>query len=173
MGFGRDRRRQIVVDKGFQYRYTLIGALYIGVIAVVLALPFIPLLKTLHSLIDGAPELLTKAVARQEKFALLSFGLSILALSSAWIYSTILRSHKIAGPAYKLGMFMDGISREKLHERVRLRPDDELQSVAEALNGMLERLEAGTEPPARELTAPSSENQGEEQSAPESTVPTL
>ena len=168
----RDRRRQVVVDKSFQYRYALLGALYIGVIATVLAMPFLPLLRTLHSLMEGAPDL-SRAVARQEKLALLSFGLCTLALASAWVYSTIHRSHKTAGPAYKLRTFMDGISSENLDERVSLRPDDELQAVAVALNGMLERLETGTPAPAREPSAPRSQDRKTEQPTPESTVSTL
>lgn len=169
----QDRRRQVIVDKDFQLRYTLTGALYIGVIATVLLLPIIPLLKTLHGLVDGGPEPLVKAVARQEMLALMAFGLCTLALASAWVYSTIYRSHKIAGPAYKLKKVMDSISRENLHERVSLRTGDELQHVAKALNDMLERLESGTEAPAQERSVPPSQDQADEQLTPESPIPTL
>lgn len=166
MFFRRGRRRQIVVDKRFQYRYAFAGVLYIACIAICLSLPFTPLINTLGALLEGEPDYLRDLVQRQTRFAILTFVLCSLWLASAWALFAIRRSHRIAGPAYKLTTFMNGISRNNLGDRCSLRTGDELQAVSEALNGMLDRIQGHATPPRDTGNEPS-----EKQEIPEELLP--
>ncbi len=158
MFFNRGRRQQFVVDRRFQLQYALAGTLYIATIAVCLSLPFVPLLNTMRALLVGEPEYLTQLVDRQEKFAILTFALCSAWLAAAWVLFSIRRSHRIAGPAYKLTQFMNGMTRTSIGDRVSLRKNDELQSVADSLNAMLDRLESKSTEPRRETTAPAAQH---------------
>jgi len=152
MFFNKGRRQQFVVNKRFQFQYALAGTLYIGTIAICLSLPFMPLLNTMRALLVGEPEYLTQLVDRQEKFAVLTFVLCSAWLAAAWVLFSIRRSHRIAGPAYKLTKFMNGMTRTSIGDRVTLRKNDELQSLADSLNAMLDRLESGSDEPRVEAT---------------------
>lgn len=66
--------------------------------------------------------------------------LLILFLLIAW--GTIFLSHKIAGPLYRFETLLHQIAQGELTIRCQLRKFDEAKSVAEALNQMLESLEA-------------------------------
>ena len=158
MFFHRGRRQQFVVNRRFQFQYALAGTLYIGTIAVCLSLPFVPLLNTMRALLVGEPAYLIQLVDRQEKFAILTFVLCSAWLAAAWVLFSIRRSHRIAGPAYKLTKFMNGITRTSIGDRVALRKNDELQSVADSLNAMLDRLESRSTEPRRETTAPADQH---------------
>ena len=142
MASDRQRRRQIIVEKGFQWRYAFAGALYITVIAICLSLPFAPLLNTMRSLLEGAPDDVVEMVHRQQRFSIMTFALCTAWLAAAWVLFAIRRSHKIAGPSHKMTQFMNGVTRESMSNRVTLRKGDELQSVADALNNMLDRLQS-------------------------------
>jgi len=144
MLFRRGRRRKILIDKRFQFRFALAGALYIGVIAICLSLPFVPLLNTMRALLEGEPTYLVELVHRQENLAILTFILCTVWLAAAWVLFAIHRSHKVAGPVYKLKMFMNGMTVDKLNDRVTLRNGDELKPLAQALNNMLDRIEKGS-----------------------------
>ena len=146
----RGRRQQVVVNKRFQFQYAVAGALYIGVIAICLSMPFIPLINTMKALLVDEPPYLIQLVERQEKFALLTFVLCSAWLAAAWVLFSLRRSHRIAGPARKLSQFMDGITRNNIDQRVSLRTNDELQELAVAVNAMLDRIETGDKTPSRE-----------------------
>jgi nitrate/nitrite-specific signal transduction histidine kinase len=111
----------------------------------------------MSALLEGEPEYLTRLVARQEKFAILTFALCSAWLAAAWVFFSIRRSHRIAGPAYKLTQFMKGITRANIGDRVALRKNDELQDVAQSLNAMLDRLESNAPEPRSEATASANE----------------
>ena len=143
--FRLSRRRQLIVNKGFQFRFALTGAAYIVIIAICLALPFLPLLNTINALLEGASSDLVDLVHRQQKYTILAFVLSTVWLITAWIIFSLRRSHKIAGPNMKITRFIDGITAGNFKDRVHLRSGDELQSISRALNNMLDRLQTREE----------------------------
>jgi nitrogen fixation/metabolism regulation signal transduction histidine kinase len=62
-------------------------------------------------------------------------------------------SHKVVGPAYKLRLLMDEVAGGKLHVAGRLRKGDELQSVFESFEAMIDALRAERARDVEELEA--------------------
>lgn len=143
--FRRGRRRQFIVDRKFQLGYALTGVVYIAAVTLCLVLPFLPILNTLHALLDGQPANIVETALKQERMGLVTYLLCATWLAAAWVLFSIFRSHKIAGPSYKLKRFLDDIVPGKFDARVTLRSGDQLGSIATALNGLMEKLQTRDE----------------------------
>lgn len=78
---------------------------------------------------------------RQEllvKSALLYSAASLLIIAGI-IFITLLYSHRISGPIYRLGLFARRVSAGDLSEQVFLRGNDEVQLLAVQLNAVISR----------------------------------
>ena len=142
---GHDRRRQLVVDKPFQYRATAVGVLYILVVIVCLSLLMLNMMRSVDLiLIDRSPEMI-KLYQSQMRYTLISLGVCLIAISSAWVLFSLWRTHKIAGPAYAMRRTMSMIADGKLPTVRALRKHDELQAVGNELKRMADNLRAREE----------------------------
>ena len=148
MIFRKGRRKKELIDKRFQFRYALAGVLYIVAIAVCLSLPFAPLINTMQAMLVGAPDYITELVQHQTRLSTLTYVLCTMWLAAAFVLFSIPRSHKIAGPTHKLTQFMNGITRDNMDGRVKLRDKDDLQAIANGLNSMLDRLQGRAATPS-------------------------
>ena len=140
--FHTGRRRQYVVDKKFQLRATLVGVVYIVAVTASLGLLVGYLTRSMGLLLEAHSEELTTLYYAQQRDMMVTTTLFLVSISAAWIFFTIWRTHKIAGPIVKLTRFVHGIASGNLTDRVKLRARDELQAFATSLNDMAESLEA-------------------------------
>ena len=53
---------------------------------------------------------------------------------------SILLSHRVAGPVYRLGIFLRAVAQGDLSQRLRFRQGDELTETAESFNSMVDSL---------------------------------
>ena len=135
------RRRQYLIDKKYQFRFVLSGAVYIAAIVVCLSLPFMPLINSLNALLLDVPPEVSHMVRRQQNWVILTFVLCSVWLITAWIIFAILRTHKIAGPVYNIVQLSKRVTAGDVNARVRLRNGDDLQLVAKGINDMLDSLQ--------------------------------
>ena len=173
MFFRRGRRRKILIDRRLQLTDALAGVSYVFVIAVCLSLPFTPLVDTMRALSNGLPAYLIDLIDLQERFAILTFVLCSVWLACAWVLFAVGRTQRIAGPAHRLAGFMNGITENDLSGRIKLRSGDELQTVAVALNNMLDRIEkrGGRMPEPARQPASREEDAGRKPPVPEDVAP--
>lgn len=123
----RNRRKQIIVNKSFQYRQGLATAL-VAIIAantmIILAFRFFPY------------EL--NAVIGPFTWSILIFEIILIV---AVMYFSAKASRKIAGPAFALKRVFGQLGEGDLSARAHLRKGDHLHDVAEAFNTGADRLE--------------------------------
>jgi methyl-accepting chemotaxis protein len=104
----------------------------------------------------ASPDLDPETAANLEEIAeaedrkvLFSIVGGILFLALAIGFTGIIVTHKVVGPAYKLGLLLNQVADGKLILRGRLRKGDELQNLFEAFANMVESLR---ETQAREVS---------------------
>jgi methyl-accepting chemotaxis protein len=122
----KNRRRQIIVDKNFQYKQVLSKALIAIVAAnimILLAFRFFPY------------EL--SAVLGPFTWTIAIFEVAIIV---GVLYFGAKASQKIAGPAYALKRVFERVGNGDLSARAHLRKGDHLLDVAEAFNSGADRL---------------------------------
>jgi methyl-accepting chemotaxis protein len=128
MGSRIFKRRQILVDKDFQFRYLMT---WILLTMSLLGGLVIASLSMFYFLGDG---LFTHFVWVNATCAVVITGISL--------YYIVLHSHRIAGPAYRLERLIKEMAEGRRGFRVRLRRKDYLKHIASALNELLESLES-------------------------------
>ena len=139
--FRHDSNRHLVLDKRVQYRHAMTGIIVICVTVVVLSVPFIPLLQAIHILMDGEPEYVNEVIQDKLDFARLTFVLGVCGLAAGVALLSVRRARRFAGPTYRLTRFIEGLTAGEFKNRFTVRYGDGLQSVAEALNEMLNRYQ--------------------------------
>lgn len=125
---GTWKRKKIVVDKEFQFRYlmtwvlltmSLLGGLVVGSLSV-------------FYLFNDA-QMVTYFIWVNATCAAVITGISV--------YYIVLHSHRIAGPAFRLERLLHEAAEGRRGFRVRLRRKDYLKRIADGLNELLESLE--------------------------------
>jgi methyl-accepting chemotaxis protein len=136
----KNRRRQFLVDKPFQFRTAFGGLPYILGVAAIMAVPLFKMMGTIELLLIGQePELRESYEAlRFNTLALLLVFVTVII--AVWMVAAIWRSHKVAGPMVNITRHIHDIAAGKFDGQIRLRSGDELQALAGALNGMIESL---------------------------------
>lgn len=137
----RGRRRRVVVDPAYQLgRGLLVGA----VALVLLALLNIALVSG-----DRIPSAGTAAPVAAATVGAAESGLPIgvLLLGSALflaavVFVAILDSHRTAGASYAIRRTVEAVREGRTGERVRLRKNDHLKGLAEAVNRLAETIDA-------------------------------
>ncbi|MGC9043389.1 MAG: hypothetical protein ACP5KG_05985 [Myxococcota bacterium] len=144
------RRKQFLINRAFQIKYTVIIAV-IGIIIAVLwgtlfykaskensqqMLMLVQMDPNLSSMTDIIKE---KLAAEDSKimFYLIAFILAIFLSLVIW---GILITHRIAGPIFIISRYVDSITDGKIPETRPLRKKDELKEFFEKFNRMLEAL---------------------------------
>jgi len=134
------RRKQYIVRKRFQLRY----------IGLILAVMLFSVIITGYTIYYNSWTLLGDKLANvYPQGRLVSiFKIVNLKLAVSMIFVTLLctgigiiASHKIAGPIYRMINFIDDVTAGDYAQRLRLRKNDELNDVADALNRLVDRLE--------------------------------
>ena len=133
----RGRRRRIVIDP----RYQLRGGLFAGAITLVL----LALLNASLVLERGAA---SPAAAGSGAAALpIDRGTSLLALVGSALFLAgvilvgVLESHRTAGAAYAIRRVLDALREGRSGERVRLRRNDHLKELGEAVNRLADSID--------------------------------
>ena len=140
------RKRRYVIERDFQYRFTLRlfivgGSLFFtygGLVLFYIRLNYEALVRS--ALIQLPP---SSVQTMQQEFLKLSLSLVfVLALVMAFLFGLgLVLTHKIAGPLVAFnGRFKD-IAAGKTGVRVRLREGDEFQEMAQNFNLAVERVE--------------------------------
>ena len=138
----RDRRKQIIVDKDFQGRTTLIGLVYLFAVGICVAIPFVILLRSANNIYADSPAELIMVMNSLKRFWIVVGPLSLFALVAAWIYFSLRRSHAVVGPIANITRIINEFAKGDFSARVKLRTQDQLQDIASALDAMAENLSA-------------------------------
>jgi len=133
----------LIVNRRFQFRYVFMVALSGLLLAVMYSWIFYSYTQENYSiLVDLAPMTdEVKAQLYQELsriILLLGIGSFAFILVSSFI--ALVFSHRVAGPLYHFRRVFEEVRAGKTEARIRLRPNDEFQDVAESFNGMLDEL---------------------------------
>ncbi|MBT4521501.1 MAG: methyl-accepting chemotaxis protein [Halieaceae bacterium] len=124
----QNRRKTIVVNKKFQYQYSLM--------VVALAILLVNLSIFARLLLPG-----------QDPFTLTTQSATVIAvvelllLAGVW-YGSLTTSHKIAGPMFVFSRELARVGEGDLTTQIKLRPSDMFQDVAEDINASLSKLHA-------------------------------
>lgn len=135
-----NRRKRYFVKKRLQFRYLLFvlfamiiptlvcgGALYYFIWQTVAAEIAIP---------EAIAESLTPALYKVNIVLFISLPLVFLIM----LLLSIVISHKIAGPVYRLERDLKEISEGDYSRRIKFRSNDELQEIADQINKILEHI---------------------------------
>ncbi len=138
-GAPRLGRRTYVVDRRFQYKYTLLLSLLGGLTA----LGFGALMYLAHrdalAALAGAQGL-PAAIAEQSRTLIyLMVGLTLL-MAAALAMFGLLVTHRVAGPVYVLSHYVGVLSRGRYPMMRKLRKGDELQVFFEQFTQVVESL---------------------------------
>ena len=128
-GTEKNRRRRYLIDKPFQLSY-LLDQVTVGlsaVIARVLALFFLVFVQL-------SEDRIYHSAWSETLFWDLALLLLLLLLLA--VYRGVLRSHRIAGPAYRFRQVCGQLARGDFSQDFRLRRKDRLKDVAQALQEM-------------------------------------
>ena len=135
-----ERRKRYLVKKGLQFRY-------LGLIFIAIILPTLLVVGCLYYLIFslmaeqlGIPESIAYNLFPVFKKVNLILLLGIPIISVALLFWGLLISHRIAGPIYRLERELDRIAQGDFSLRLKIRRKDELGSIAEGINKVLDRI---------------------------------
>ncbi len=138
----QERRKRYLIKTGFQLRY-------LGLILIAIILPTILFSACLYYAIFSlmAEQLgLPESIAYNITPVLNKINFTILVgfpvITTALLFWGLLISHRIAGPMYRLEQDLDKIAKGDLSLRIRLRRKDEVGSIAEVINKVLDKIEA-------------------------------
>lgn len=133
-------RRQFLIQRSLQFKYML---LVLFTITVVTGIIVATVYLTHRALISEQFAGISAAAALPEVFQkinlLLMFEIPIALFIAAW--ASIVVSHKVAGPVYRLEKVATKISRGDLTSYLRLRKNDELKDLSSAFNSVIENMQ--------------------------------
>ncbi len=124
------RRKTVVVNRGFQFRYAIIMFLLFGVAAFMVWWEFY---NNFKSVMDQGLIHEPAAIRMVSDAGRVVLYKVLISLGIVWFLS-ILLSHYIAGPIYRFEACLKLLKDGDLVHRARLRPNDELKSLATAYN---------------------------------------
>lgn len=123
------KRKRIVVDKEFQFRYLMTWVILT--------------MSLLAGLVMGSLTVFYFFNTQQMMaYFIWVNAVCAVAITGISIYYIVLHSHRIAGPAFRLERLMHDVAKGRRGFRVRLRRKDYLKHLAAALNELLGALEA-------------------------------
>lgn len=136
---GKIRRKIYLIKTRFQLKYTGLILLFMLIIAVLSGYTVYQTAWRLmgEKLSNVYPQGRLVVIMRTINLTLL-YRIALLAPVVAVI--SILLSHRIAGPLYRIERFLRSVARGDFSERLRLRKRDELKDLAESINVMVDDL---------------------------------
>lgn len=139
------RRRQYIVDRSFQLKYTLLTALVGGVIAVIFGKWMLEAhrentsLLMMNELLQMDDALKQELLAADQHLLWIYIGITILMMVALGLLG-VLVTHRVAGPAYIMGRYLRVIAEGAYPSLRPLRKRDELRGFFESLNLAVEAL---------------------------------
>ena len=133
----KNMRRHYFIDKRFQTRFILkfcaiviTSSLLIGVLVFFLARGSTTVaIENTEVLVKGTADFILPILVETVLVALLFSGIAVLIL-------TLLASHKISGPLYRLKREIDALSSADFRRNFGIRADDQVQELAKSLDSM-------------------------------------
>ncbi len=153
----RRRLKNFLINPRVQLRYAALAAGSGLVLSLAHTAVFYSFVReNYETLVELSP--MTAAV-RQQLYRELGQIITYLSLASlSFIVLTalaaVVASHRAVGPLYHFKQVFDDVRKGKFKTRIRLRPGDDFQDVAESFNLMLDRLERLKQPDIQPDDAP-------------------
>ncbi len=122
-----NQRKQIVINKNYQYQYTL------GTVALAILL-----LNTFLILMFLLPGASTRSLPSSVIYTIALFEIVIIGVT--W-YGSLRVSHRVAGPVYVISREVQKLTAGDFTARIALRKKDKFQDVAQELNGSFSALD--------------------------------
>ena len=141
MGKSEGHRRRYLVDRRFQLKY----ALLMGVAGLAVAAVFGLWLHQAHAqaTILLAPDAETRAlVERSDRLLLAAFGVIALLLAAALGLLGVVITHRVAGPVFVMGHYLEVLAAGRFPRMRTLRRSDELKSFFRVFIEAVDRLKA-------------------------------
>jgi methyl-accepting chemotaxis protein len=129
------KRRQFLINKSFQYRYI---AWVVGAMAAAAFVILLDVFITLHRhCVDAGLQI--SVMDLYNPTAPLTV-IKLIVFAAGLIVTSLVLSHRIAGPLYRFKVSADKVAAGDLSLRVTLRQEDEFRDFQETFNAMLESL---------------------------------
>ena len=133
------RRKQYLIEKRFQMRYTAI------ILCVMFLTSFIAVYTTYFTSLTILGEKLANVYPQGRLIPILNtvnltIIMRMLFVIPFLVVGSILISHRIAGPVYRIRRHLETVGDGDLSVEVHLRKGDELKNLAEAVNRMQRKL---------------------------------
>jgi len=165
-----NRRRTLIVEPRFQFRYLVLPTLVTVTTGACLFALFYLQGEFLWAVeADEAARAEIRAVRLQ---AAIAAGAIILAHIALVVWLGLVASHRVAGPVYRFMKTMKAVSSVRPPLRVTLRERDQLKEMAHEFNAMMERLAVeGTPNDESQVANVRSENGTEKDEKPSGEAP--
>lgn len=137
----RNRRRQYLIDKKFQTKFIVkFASLVIIAAAISGAIVYMMARSTVTTSFENSRLVIKSTADFILPSVLLSGAVVIISIGLATIAVALIASHRIAGPLYRLEKDIKEVSGGNLQMKFSLRKSDEMKSLANGLNVMVEAL---------------------------------
>ena len=136
--------KNLIINRSFQIKYILwITSTGLGLVAVDTAVMYHYIKENYATLIDLSPmtdDTKTLLYSELHHFIFILIAFSIVFLFFVALIGLVF-SHRTAGPLYHFKRVFEEIENGNLKQRVRLRPKDEFQDVAQSFNKMMDKIQ--------------------------------
>ncbi len=133
------KRKKYIIHKAFQFR--MLGTLLVLVLLATVAITLVNHFFFLSSIVDYASEY-GRAPAGEDLFVA-SYKPLVIIIPAVFVVLAILIclvSHRIAGPLFRLKMYMEKVEKGDYTVHLRFRDRDAIHDVADAFNRMVEGI---------------------------------
>lgn len=139
MAMPRIKRRTVLIDR-FQYWLVGVELGHLAIVALIFVCTlFTPVVLEFYRGSRDTPEV--HQAARDFLFLNRNLWLPMALAVVLFALHNVIVSHRIAGPLYRLRVFMKAVADGDLSQRIRLRDRDRLQNEAEVANQMVSELD--------------------------------
>ena len=136
-----DRRGHITVDSSLHGQFILMALFHAVAVGVCVGIPILAMTRSMEVLLVGRNPQIVELWGQWEFYLFLALGVYALVATGAWSVALVWRSHRMAGPVVRFTAFVHAVAAGDLTARIHVREKDEMQALANALNGMAESLE--------------------------------
>jgi len=144
---GRDNRKpfRVVIERDFQFRFTLRICLIAGVILLVYGGIYLFIMNSNYDMLIGHAhvQMPYRAESLRREFRLFSLGLvamMILLIGVFFVLGLVL-TQRIVGPVVALRRCLRDVADGKKNVRLRLRQGDEFRNMEQLFNAAMDRVE--------------------------------
>ena len=139
---GEDRRGLLIIDPRLPRRVLKVFAFHLLGVGLCIGLPLFAMMRAVDVMVDDRSQRVIALFDRWQTYLFIALGVYVLVATAGWLMASLWRTHRTAGPIVRLTRFVHDLSAGKFTARIMLRERDELQALADGLNGLAESLEA-------------------------------